>query len=299
MMKCPQKLEKGDLISIIAPAKAIEKDLIFHAKSMLENYGFRVIIGEHCTGRYNYFSGNIHERLSDFQTAIDNLEVRAILCARGGYGSIQIVDKLNWDSFSKKPKWIIGFSDITVFHQKLASMNYCSIHGTMPLDFKKNSEASLTTLVDLLFGSLNDISFDYDDHNIIGSADGVLSGGNLSILYGSLGTDDQPDYSNNILFIEDLAEHLYHIDRIFHAFNKAGILRKLNGIIVGGMTNLMDTAEPFGMDYKEIIEHHCEKHGIPVAFGFPAGHIDDNRSIMFGRMVRLSVSKEGSLLEYL
>lgn len=299
MQNCPKPLEKGSVIRIVAPAKAIDSDKIDYAKTLLENKGFGVQVSTHCNGKYNYFSGTISERLHDLQEALVDPEVDAILCARGGYGCIQLVDKLDWRPFLSHPKWLIGFSDITVLHQKLATLGACSIHGTMPLNFEENSPEAINTLIENLTGEEQSIYFKSTNYDHQGTSTGILLGGNLSILYSLLGTDDQPDYTNSVLFVEDLAEHLYHLDRIFHALRKAGVLEKISGLIVGGMTDMKDTVEPFGESCESIIKGHVLSLGIPLAFGFPAGHQDDNRSLILGRKVELSVSSDGNSLSYL
>ena len=167
-------LKEGDLIEIVAPAKSIEASHVNFAKKLLEERGFKVRISENCLGKHNYFSGTEEERLSDFQKAVDNEEVKAILCARGGYGAVQIVDKIGWASFLRSPKWIIGFSDVTVFHQKVASLNLQSVHATMPLNFESNSKESISTLLETITGELNPISTRYSASNKTGKAKGLM-----------------------------------------------------------------------------------------------------------------------------
>lgn len=291
-------LIKGDLIEILAPAKAIEEQHVLFAKGFLENKGFKVRISEHCLGNENYFSGSIANRLSDFQNAIDDPEVKAILCARGGYGCVQLVDKVQWANCLRFPKWIVGFSDVSVFHQRMGTLGLKSIHGSMPLNFQNNSVEALNTMVSALIGESYSVKTNTDPKNKLGDAEGKLLGGNLSILFSLLGTNDQVDYSNSILFIEDLAEHIYHIDRMFYAFNKAGILDKIKGLVVGGMTDLKDTDTPFGMSYEDVILSHFEYKNIPICFNFPAGHIDDNRALVLGANVKLSVTKDSAQLDF-
>ncbi len=293
-----QPLQKGDLIEILAPAKAIEEAHVVFAKSFLEGKGFKVRISENCLGEDNYFSGSISERLSDFQNAVDDPEVKAIVCARGGYGCVQLVDKIQWANSLRYPKWIVGFSDVTVFHQRIGIMGMESIHGSMPLNFKKNSSDALQTLVHALTGNSYSIKVPSNSKNNLGEAKGRILGGNLSILYSLLGTNDGIDYSNSILFIEDLAEQIYHIDRMFYAFNKAGVLDQIKGLVVGGMTDLKDTATPFGMSYEDVILSHFEYRNIPICFNFPAGHIDDNRALILGKEASLSVQKEKVQLSF-
>lgn len=284
-------LKKGDLIYITAPAKAIEKEYVLFAKAFFEKYGFRVLISENCLGAFNYFSGTDDERLADLQFGIDNPEIKAIICARGGYGCIRIVDRIQWASMLREPKWLIGYSDITIFHQRLQRFELQSIHGTMPFNFEKNSPEALETLLAAMKSEDYSITCSGDKFNQLGTVQGKLVGGNLSILYSLLGTDDQIDYSNTILFIEDLSEHLYHIDRMLYAFEKAGVFNKIKGLIVGGMTDLQDTDTPFGQTIEEIILHHFKYRKIPIAFNFPAGHIDDNRALILGREYELTVKE--------
>jgi len=293
------KLNPGDLIEILAPAKSIEKTRVDAAVKTLKAMGFSVRVSKYCLGSYNYFSGTISERLSDFQNAIDDDEVKAILCARGGYGCVQIVDKIQWANMLRNPKWIIGFSDVSVFHQKLWGMGLKSIHGTMPLNFSDNSVESLSTLKSALTTNSYSIKSKQTKHDKAGSAKAILIGGNLSILYSLLGTDDHVDYNNSILFIEDLSEPIYHLDRMLYALSKAGVLSRIKGLVVGGMTDMTDTAVPFGMVYEEVILSHFEYRNIPLCFNFPAGHINDNRAIIIGSEAELNVSSTGSELRFL
>lgn len=283
-------LQAGDSIAVVAPAKSIDQQLVLNAAAFFEAKGYQVEIGTHCTGEYNYFSGTDEERTADFQKAIDNPNIKAIICARGGYGSIRILDRLNWAAFLRDPKWIVGFSDITVFHQHVQCMNLPSIHATMPLNFADNTPASLNSMLDALEGRELKVEIASSPANKLGEAEGVLLGGNLSIIHGLIGTDAQPDYTDSILFIEDLAEQLYHIDRIFYSLAKAGILDKIKGLIVGGMTDMKDTLVPFGQTLEELIRAHFMYRKIPIVFNFPAGHIDDNRALIFGEKVALNVT---------
>jgi muramoyltetrapeptide carboxypeptidase len=291
-------LIKGDLIYITAPAKAIEEEYVTFAKLFFEKEGYKVQIGKNCLGNYNYFSGSDEERRSDFQEAIDNPEVKAIVCARGGYGCVRIIDYLQWAAFIREPKWIVGFSDVTVFHQRIQRFELESIHATMPLNFSSNTKESLDTLLFALQNKPYSISTKVNQWNKKGKAHAKLVGGNLSILYSLLGTDDQIDYSNTILFIEDLAEQLYHLDRMMFAFEKAGIFNKIKGLIVGGMSDMKDTAVPFGKTYQEIILERFQFRKIPIAFEFPAGHQDDNRALVFGREIQFKVDEKGSEIQF-
>ena len=291
-------LQKGDLIYITAPAKSIDISFVDYAKSYFENQGYKVLISQHCTGEFNYFSGTDEERTADFQYGIDHPEVKAIVCARGGYGCVRIVDRIQWAGILREPKWIIGFSDVTVFHQRMQRFGLPSIHGTMPLNFKENSQDSFATLEKAWANEAYSIHSTFTSSNKQGSSEGQLVGGNLSILYSLLGTDDQITYENSILFIEDLAEQIYHLDRMLFAFAKAGIFDKIKGLIVGGMTDMKDTAVPFGKTLQEVILEHFQFRNIPIIFDFPAGHIDDNRALVFGRNVTLTSNEEGGKVEF-
>jgi muramoyltetrapeptide carboxypeptidase len=291
-------LEKGDKIQLVSPAKAIEPILVLEAKSFLEKQGFCVLLGQYTMSTHNYFAGTDDERLQDFQDALDDPEVKAILCARGGYGCVRIIDKLDWTKFNKQKKWIIGFSDITVFHMHLQCKGIPSIHATMPLNFSQNSPLALSSLIDSFTGKLNSHEVDVSPLNILGEANGKLIGGNLSIIYSLLGTNDCPDFENSILFIEDLAEQLYHIDRMFFALKKSDILSKIKGLVVGSFTDLKDTEIPFGKSYEAIILEHCSDLSIPIAFNFPAGHINDNRALIFGVDCSLKISDQKVILSF-
>tara|TARA_B100000508_G_scaffold141096_1_gene146843 strand:+ start:69571 stop:70467 length:897 start_codon:yes stop_codon:yes gene_type:complete len=295
-MELPQ-LKKGDVVRIVAPAKAIEETYVENAKRVLEHEGFQVQIGKHCLGREGYFSGSIAERTSDLQDAINDDEVKAILCARGGYGSIQIVDRINWAGFMERPKWLIGFSDITVFHQHLSRMQCPSLHATMPLNFKENSSRSISSISTALMGETLSYEWKENESNKTGVTHGELIGGNLAVLCGLIGTNEMPSYLNSILFVEDVGEHLYAIDRYFYQLSKAGVLDQIRGIVLGGFTGTKDTDPPYGKTFEEIILSHFEYRSIPVAFDFPAGHQDDNCALILGSRAILSVEEDGVSLK--
>lgn len=286
------KLKEGDIIRIVAPAKAIEEEKVQFAKTKLENFGFVVQVSKHCLGRDGYFSGTISERTSDVQEAIEDPEVKAILCARGGYGCIQIVDRINWAGYLDQPKWMVGFSDITVFHQHLSRMQCPSLHASMPLNFEDNTSRSLDTLADALKGNQLKYNWAPNIHNKHGVTHGELMGGNLSVICGLIGTNEMPSYLNSILFIEDVGEHLYSIDRYLYQISKAGILDQIRGIILGGFTNTQDTDPPYGKSLEEIVKAHFEYRSIPVAFDFPAGHQDDNCALILGQRGILTVEND-------
>lgn len=292
-MIAPAPLKKGDLIYITAPAKAIDESPVFYTRDFFISHGFRVEISKNCFGQFNYFSGTDEERTADLQYGIDHPEVKAIVCARGGYGCVRILDGIRWANMLREPKWLIGFSDITVFHHRLYNLGVQSIHGTMSLNFEKNSPETFETLLAALTGQTYRIESPINSRNKPGIAKGKLIGGNLSIVYSLIGTDDAYDFEDAILFLEDLAEHYYHLDRMFYALKKCGALDKINGLVMGGMTELEDTTIPFGMTVEEIVLQHFTFKKIPICFDFPAGHIDDNRTLIFGKEVEMSVDEKG------
>lgn len=292
----PKNLQKGDTIAILAPAKRIEREFVDFALKVIEEQGFKAIISSHCLGENNYFSGTIEERKKDFQWALDNENVAAILCARGGYGCVQILEGLNWDKFVKHPKWIIGFSDVTVFHQKIAALGLASLHASMPLNFKDNSEESLATLFKSIQGKEINHHWKSSVENKEGVAEGEIIGGNLAVLCGLIGTRHQPDFTDKILFIEEVGEALYAIDRNLYQLKTAGIFDQISGLIVGNISAVKDTHPPYNMSLREVVLSHFTNKNIPVVFDFPGGHCDDNRAIVFGKRSTLkSLTSTGRL----
>lgn len=288
----PPFLQKGDRIRIVAPAKAIDSILVEYAQKYLEENGFEVVIGKHTTGRWNYFSGTDDERQLDFQEALDDEDCKAILCARGGYGCVRIFDRINWAGFLRSPKWVIGFSDVTVFHHRIQAFELPSIHATMPLNFQANTPEALNSLLKALEGKENTYQFASSINNKSGKATGNVIGGNLSIVYSLLGTKDRLDCSGNILFLEDLAEQLYAVDRMFFALEKAGVFEQISGLIIGGMTDMKDTNPPTNFTIYDIILEKLRYRKIPICFDFPAGHINDNRTLILGKNATLDVTEE-------
>ena len=295
----PPHLKKGDLVYLCAPAKAIEENEVLAAENWLASIGLQSIRSKHLTGRHHYFSGSENERLSDLQEGIDHPEAKAIWCVRGGYGCVQILDGLQWAQLIREPKWLIGFSDICVLHHKIQSLGFQSIHGTMGLNIPSNSEAAKTRLSDLLFGQKATFELNPSPFNQTGQTSGTLIGGNLSIIYSMLSSPDTYDFRDAILFIEDLAEHLYHIDRMMHALRRQGALAQIKGLIVGGMTDLEDTDVPFGQSIEELILAHFSYRKIPICFDFPAGHIADNQALILGATVTIEVCDKQTILSYL
>ena len=296
--KTPGYLKPGDRVAITCPAKKLPRN-IEDAVKLLESWGLNVILGETVHASWNQFAGNDELRTSDFQRFLDDPSVKAIFAARGGYGTIRIIDRLNFSGFKKHPKWIIGFSDITVLHSHIQSLyNTESIHGQMPLTIREGSEISLETLRKALFNE--EIKYNYTSlaKNRSGEAEGILIGGNLSLLVMMAGSVSEQDFSGKILFLEDVGEYLYSIDRMMWNLKRAGKLNNLKGLIIGGFTELKDNDIPFGQTAEQIIMEHVKEFDFPVCFNFPAGHIRDNRALIFGRMSILKVDGQQVHLSY-
>jgi muramoyltetrapeptide carboxypeptidase len=292
-MIIPEKLKIGNKIGIVSTARKITLEELSPAIKLLENWGFEVVFGANLFKENNQFSGTVEQRTADLQSMIDNDAIKAVLCARGGYGTVQIIDNINFSSLKKDPKWIIGYSDVTVLHAHLNNLGIASLHATMPINFANNSNESLQSLNNSLLGKSNRIECMGHALNLLGEAEAEIVGGNLSILYSLSASISDIDTERKILFIEDLDEYLYHIDRMMMNLNRNGKLAKLKALIVGGMKDMNDNEIPFGKSVEEIILEHTKKYDYPICFGFPAGHINDNRCIKLGVKSVLKITKNG------
>ncbi len=277
-MKTPEYLKKGSKIALVAPARKIGRDEIAAAVKWIEEKDFEAVYDDRLFAEYHQLAGNDDFRASVLQEYLDRDDIDAILCVRGGYGTIRIVDKLDFTKFVKHPKWIVGYSDVTVLHAKMQQLGYQSIHGTMAINFEKNTKEALETLYKALVGKHQT---DGEFLATLGKT-GQVVGGNLSVLYSMLGSDLFPETDGKVLFIEDLDEYLYHIDRMMMGLKRAGKLANLKALLVGAFTDMHDNTIPFGMTAKEIIFEKVKEYGYPVIWDYPAGHIDDNRTIIFG-----------------
>jgi muramoyltetrapeptide carboxypeptidase len=249
---------------------------------------------------YNQFAGTDKERLSDFQDALNDRQLKAIFCARGGYGSMRIVNQLDFTAFRKNPKWIAGFSDITVFHSLLnCHFHVASIHSTMPANFDSpRFTSNLKGLDKLLKGEYIEIALPHDEMNRTGKGIGRLVGGNLSILINLQATPFEVITHDSILFLEDVGEQLYHLDRMMQNLLLSGKLSKLKGLIVGNLTDMKDKQRPFGKTPHEIILDAVKDFRYPVAFNFPAGHADNNVPFILGGTVKLEVDRSGAKINF-
>jgi len=261
----------------------------------LKEMGFVPVYDDRLFNQYYIFSGDDDTRAAVFQEYLDNEDIDAIWIARGGYGSIRIIDKLDFAQFLQHPKWIIGFSDGTVLHGKLSRLGVPSLHAAMPFYFANKTPEAKQSLFDALTGNPLQYEIDSNPLNRLGKMEGKIVGGNLSVLYGMIGSDTFPELDGKILFIEEVDEYIYHIDRMIRGLKRAGKLEQLKGLIVGGLTQIHDNSHPFGMTAEEVIAEAVSEYEYPVCFGFPAGHFDDNRPLFFGLKSRVEVTSEKSV----
>jgi muramoyltetrapeptide carboxypeptidase len=306
-IKQPPFLSAGDLVAIVAPARKINIEELENAIKLFESWKLKVVLGKNIFHSYNQFAGTDLVRSEDMQWAIDHKAIKAIFCARGGYGCVRIIDHLDFSEFLKHPKWIAGFSDVTVFHSHLHNKGIASLHAAMPYNISKSHSAithnpqlttdnrQLTTLYNALFGKKLNYKINANPLNRRGTAGGIIVGGNLSILYALNGSFSDIDAKGKILFIEDIDEYLYHIDRMMMNMKRSGKLAHLAGLIVGGMTDMKDNKVAFNKTAEEIISEAVAEYNYPVCFNFPAGHIDNNSALILGAKVELKIDGKVSL----
>jgi muramoyltetrapeptide carboxypeptidase len=294
-MQKPPFLKTGDLVSIVSPSGKIQPEVITNAISWLNSWGLEVTLGKNCLNNWHNFAGTDEERLHDLQTAMDDPEIKAVFCSRGGYGMIRLIDNLYFDEFIKNPKWIVGFSDATFLHSCLNNMlGFASIHGPMPVKFPpfESGSDSMSSLKKILFGEHNQYSIASNKLNIPGKAEGILTGGNLSALTNLNGSRSDFDPAEKILFLEDIDEYLYQIDRMLWALERSHNLSQLNGLIVGQFTSLKDNDIPFGISLQQMFLQHFEKYGFPVCFDFPGGHDSTNKALILGSQVLMDIKED-------
>lgn len=294
----PPPLVTGDTIAIIPTARSIAADDLAAGIALAESWGLKVRLGAGVGRKHFQQAGTAAERTADLQAAIDDPSVRAIWCARGGYGTVHLVEDLDTSPLHRVPKWIVGFSDITVLHNALHGLGVASLHAQMPFNIAGKSDACKETLRQALFGEPFTVSGGQGHRT--GTSEGVLVGGNLSLLYALRGTPYDIDPRGKILFLEDLDELRYHMDRMIQNLKLSGWLRDLEGLIIGGMTDMRDKNpdDPFGREVEEMIAEVAAPFAYPVCYGFPAGHIDDNRALVLGAKAKLSVTAHGATLSY-
>lgn len=293
----PSFLKANDKVVILSPSGKIEAQWVEGLKAVLESYGLLVNVAEHALCENGRFAGTDNERIQDLQEAINDAQVKAIFCSRGGYGLARIIDKIDFSALKSAAKWIVGFSDITALHNALSRVGVASIHGIMAKHITLKSEG-LDNLMTMLFGG--NVAYEVPAHefNKVGEAEGELIGGNLSVLYGLRGTPFDLDYKGNILFIEDLGERLYHIDRMIQNLRLGGVFAQISGLVVGQFTDI-DDDDSFSGGVYGVIRDAVKDYNIPVCFNFPAGHVDNNQPLKMGANYKLEVLKDKAILKCL
>ena len=290
-MITPPFLQKGDTIAIVSTARKNIEDNLKPSIELMKSWGLEVVLGK-TIGLYHFqLAGTDEDRAADFQAMLDNPNIKAIWCVRGGYGTVRMIDKIDFSKFKQNPKWIVGFSDVTVLHSHLNKLGFQSIHAVMPVGIPKATTEAKESLQKALFGEPLEYTLTCDAINHQGKAKGELIGGNLSILYSLLGSESAIDCKDKILFLEDLDEYLYHVDRMMMNLKRNGCLTSMKGIIIGAMTKMNDNEIPWGKNALEIIEDVTKDLKIPVIYNFPAGHIQDNRALIFGRQISMEVTE--------
>lgn len=299
----PPYLKEGDTVAIVAPSgilKNRERE-VQQAVDLLKSWGLHATVGKHVFSKANHFAGTDEERCEDLQKAMDDPTISAIWCARGGYGTVRILDKLDYIKLKENPKWIIGYSDITALHNQLHNQGFESLHALMCVSLTKDIsevQESVDTFKAALFGKPENYDLEGSKYNREGEAKGQLIGGNLTMLHTMLGSDTSLDTSGKILFIEEIGEYKYHIDRMLQSMKRAGYFENLKGLVVGDMSKLRKNTTLWGTSIEQLILDATADYDFPIAFNMPAGHEKDNRALVLGREVELKVGKEKSSLLY-
>lgn len=295
----PNPIQRGDTVGLLALACKADFEVLKPAIELMENsWGVKVVLGNSLTSEYHQFAGTDAVRANDFQMMLDNPEIKAIFSARGGYGSSRLLDFVDFKAFQRQPKWVIGFSDITAVHCHIHTLNIESLHATMPkLFLQEGGEKSLESLRKILFGEETNYKIEPHQLNRFGVADGQLIGGNLAILIHVIGSKSDIKYDGKILFLEDVNEYLYSIDRMMIQLKRSGKLQNLAGLIVGSFSDCKDNDVPFGKTANEIIQEAVADYDFPVCYGFPVGHEVNNWAMPCGREMNLLVEEYGVSLK--
>ena len=297
-MISPPPLKPGSKVAIVAPARKVTALEMQPAIELLQSWGLEVVKGMYLFGEEDQYSGSDQQRWADFQMVLDDASIDAVIFARGGYGFVRIIDKLDFTKFMRHPKWLIGFSDVTVLHNHVnRNLKVETIHAPMAINIPNTPKAVLENLHQLLTG--NKVSYQYPAHffNRRGKASGELVGGNLSLIHTLAGTPSDLLTKGKILFLEDLDEYLYHIDRMMMNLKRSGKLQGLKALVIGGMTDMKDNAIPFGKSAEEIILDAVKEYDYPVAFGISSGHIERNEPLVMGRKMKLVVGEKTNLID--
>jgi len=296
-MPTPKSLKNGDTVAIVATAKRLQPNEIDGAIQLIESWGLNVTTGTNLYDSHHQFAGTDKQRAHDLQNALNDDHIKAVIFARGGYGTARIIDKINWSAFAQNPKWLCGFSDLTVLHSHVhQNLGIETLHSSMPIFFKDGvANPGSNSLQNMLFGNEASLSWKHHNLNRTGKTQGQLIGGNLSVLYSIMGTSSQMDFKGKILFIEDLCENLYHLDRMMMQLKRAGHLSQLNGLIVGQFTDMEDNEISFGKTADKIILDAVSEYKYPVAFNAPIGHVENNQAVKHGALTELTVDIHSSI----
>ncbi|OYQ37132.1 LD-carboxypeptidase [Flavobacterium cyanobacteriorum] len=296
IIKIPPYLKKGDTVGILATARKVELKSLQPAIKLLKEWGLHVVTGKTIGLDNNQLAGQDWQRATDLQQMLDNPAIKAIWNAKGGYGTVRIIDRVNFTRFRQKPKWIIGFSDTTVLHSHISNFNIVTLHSLMGISVANATPQAIESLRKALFGERLEYTIPAHEFNRAGKATGKLTVGNLSVLYSIAGSVSEADTKGKILFIEDLDEYLYHIDRMMMSLKRSGYFENIKGLVIGGMTKMRDNDIPWGHNAPEIIKDITKEYNIPVCYNFPAGHITDNRALVLGQEATLEVTETGTRL---
>ncbi len=299
----PPYLQAGDTVAIVAPSGILKNrnTEIEQAKALLKSWGLYPVVGKHVFSQNNHFAGTDAERCEDFQKALDDPKIKAIWCARGGYGAVRILDKLDYTKFKNKPKWVIGYSDITALHNQIHTLGFESLHAMMCTSMQDNTESikeTISTFKDALFGKPLNYTLEGSKYNKIGHVSAPIVGGNLSILASMLGSKTSIDTSGKILFIEEIGEYEYTIDRMLQSLKRAGYFDHCVGVLVGDVSKVRKNTTLWGSSVQQLILDVLADYSFPIAFNMPAGHEKDNRALILGRMVDMSVNKNESKIVF-
>lgn len=296
----PPKLNPGDTVGIVAPARKISPEQLEGSLKILESWGLQPVLSKNIFSRkHSYLAGSDNERREDFQSMIDDRRVKAIFCARGGYGSTRIIEDIDFSSLKTSPKWVVGFSDVTAFHLRLVSIGLASIHGTMPIFFnQEDSRDSVESVRRILFTGSCEVKMPADEFNRPGRGVGEVVGGNLSLIVDALNTPSEPETANKILIVEEVDEYFYKLDRMFTQLRRTGKLKDLSGLVIGHMTDIKNSELSFGETVSQIVLHSVRDYPYPVAFSFPSGHRNPNIAWIHGATAILDVAINKATLSY-
>lgn len=299
----PPYLKAGDTVAIVAPSGVLKNKEaeIGYAQDLLKSWGLHSVLGEHLFADAHHFAGTDEQRAADLQKAMDDSTISAIWSGRGGYGTVRVLDRLDYTNYRKKPKWLIGYSDITALHNQMHNEGFESIHAIMAAGITedlKGIEESVATFKDAIFGKPLAYTLKGSSYNKVGATSGELVGGNLTLLHTMLGSETSIDVAGKILFIEEVGEHLYHTDRMLQSLKRAGYFDQCKGVLVGDFSKIRKNTTPWGSGIEQLILDALAEYDFPIAFEMPTGHEDDNRAIILGRHIDLTVGKDKTIVKF-